>query len=63
MIRFVTDIRWNARGLFNRDLAREKSAMKSFATALCFAVATWMAAALMLIIYSREVAEFLVGRL
>lgn len=63
MIRFVTDINVDARGVFNRQITREKTTMKAFAVSLSLAFAAWMSSALMLAYYSREVAEFIVEHL
>jgi hypothetical protein len=63
MIRFTTDITWDARGIFYRQLNREKKAMRAFAISLSLAVAAWVSSAMMLAYYSREVAEFIVGRM
>jgi len=61
MIRFVTDINEDARGIFILRMMREKRAMRIFAVSVSLAVASWVSAAVTLAIYSREVAEFLVG--
>lgn len=63
MIRLVTDIKDDGRELFYRILNRERFAMKSLAISLSLAFAAWMSAALMLAYFSREVAEFIVGRM
>ena len=62
MIRFVTDINWDARRIFIRQLNREKSAMKALGISLCVAFTVWMAAAGALAYYSHDIASFIVAR-
>lgn len=63
MIRFTTDINWGEPGAFERWLHREDYTMRKFMIGLSAACVTWVSAALMLAIYSHEVALFIVERM
>lgn len=63
MIRFATDINPDEMGAFIRQINREKMTMRAFAISLSIACTVWVSAAVTLLVYSREVAEFILERM
>jgi hypothetical protein len=61
LLRSSTDIKWSGAGLPSEDWKRERSFMKTLGICLCIAFTVWMVACGLLLIYSGEIARFIVG--